>query len=67
MCLANAYEYNEEGVTSSEPLFSDIAHIEFQKHGLLVTDMLGKGELMNHQIRAIDFLEGTLILEKVKK
>ena len=66
MCLASVYERNREGVTCSEPLFSDVAYMEFQKDGLRVTNMLGKSEIVNEPepIHSIDFVEGTVILQR---
>jgi len=66
MCLARVYECNQEGVTCSEPILFDVARIEVVNDGLLARDMLGKSIRIRDSIRSVDFVEGTVILQRAE-
>jgi len=63
MCLARIFVRNDRGITCSEPDLSDVARIEFEKDGLVLTDILGSSECIRATVRSIDFLEGTVLLQ----
>ena len=62
MCLAQVKLAEEsEGV---EPIMTDVAWIEPTEEGLIVTGLLGESRTIAAEIKAIDFMESVVVVER---
>jgi len=65
MCLSTLYLTTEN---EKEELMRDVAWMEAQSDGFLVTDLLGKQKFIQARINTIDFVyEHAVVLEKKQR
>lgn len=65
MCLAQVRLAEES--EGAEPIMSDVARIESTEEGLIVTDLMGESRRVAAKIKAIDFMESTVVVERRKE
>jgi predicted RNA-binding protein len=62
MCLATVYvEHNGQ----KEEIMHDVAWIKPGNHGLQLITLMGESRLFQANIKSIDLMKGSIILEKV--
>ena len=60
MCLATAYVENDG---QKEEVMQDVAWIRPESRGLQLTTLLGESKLFQANIKSIDLVKGTIVLE----
>ena len=56
-----------EEAEGAEPIMSDVAWIESTEEGLIVTGLMGESRRVAAEIKAIDFMESTVVVERRKE
>ncbi len=61
------YECNKEGVVCREPVLSDAAHLKLSHGDILITDLIGKREVVRASLRSVAFLEGQATFQRAEQ
>jgi len=64
MCLAEVYLTDGQAVGTAELVLADVAYIESEEDGLLVTTMFGETKVVQAEIHAVDFMKNTVTLRQ---
>ena len=62
MCLAQVYLTDRQQAGTGELVLDDVAYIESEEDGLLVTTMFGETKMVQAEIRTVDFMKNTVTL-----
>jgi predicted RNA-binding protein len=60
MCLATVYI---DAGSRKEEIMHDVVLVESENRGVLLTTLLGEEKLLQAEVKNIDFLEHTVLLE----
>ena len=63
MCLAEIYLTDGQTAGTGEQVLADVAYIESEEDGLLVSTMFGETKLVQAEIGAVDFMKNTVTLQ----
>lgn len=62
MCLAEVYLTDGQHTGTGELVLADVAYIESEQDGLLVSTMLGETKVVSGEIVSVDFMRNTVTL-----
>ncbi len=62
MCLAEVYLTDGQQAGAGELVLADVAYIESEEDGFLVTTMFGETKMVQAKIHAVDFMKNTVTL-----
>ncbi len=63
MCLVAVYLQGSNEPVTTEPVLTDIAHLEAGDGEVLVQELFGQPHTLRGRVRSIDFLENTVVIE----
>jgi len=62
MCLAEVYLTDGQQAGTGELVLADVAYIESEQDGLVVSTMFGETKLVQGEIVSVDFMKNTVTL-----
>ena len=62
MCLGKIYQKTDEQTDLKTPTLDEVSFIECTDEGLVVTDLLGRTQVIEGRIAAIDFVDGKVLV-----
>ena len=63
MCLVAVYLQQSDGSVAAEPAFDDVAQLECKQGEVIITPLLAVPQTIRGQVRSVDVLGNTVIIE----